>query len=115
MSIEKEPSQSLHPVGVVCEKVATYVKYIKMINKSPKSAPIRAIRANPRSIFSSLNNKNQRIVLRRSFRLGACCLTILIYTFKCFKGATNPRHTYVFGFKGDSLWGKGISLQEIGI
>ena len=27
-------------------------------------------------------------------RLGACCLTILIY-FKCFKGATSPRHTYV--------------------
>ena len=24
-------------------------------------------------------------------------------TFKCFKGATRPRHTYVCGFKGDSL------------
>ena len=30
--------------------------------------------------------------------LGACCLTILIYTFKCFKGAMRPHHTYVFGF-----------------
>ena len=34
-----------------------------------------------------------------------CCLTILIYTFKLFKGATNPSHTYIFGFKGIGLWG----------
>ena len=39
-----------------------------------------------------------------SSRLGACCLTILIYTFKCFKGATIPRHTCVFRFKGQCLW-----------
>ena len=34
-----------------------------------------------------------------------CCLTILIYTFKCFKTATNPRYTYVLRVKG-------IRLQE---
>ena len=44
-------------------------------------------------------------MLLRSLRLGTCCLTILIYTFKMFKGAMRPRHTYVFGFKG-------IRLQE---
>ena len=42
----------------------------------------------------------------------ACCLTILIYMFNMFKGVMRPRHTYVPGFKGDSLWGKGIHLQE---
>ena len=40
--------------------------------------------------------------------LDACCLTILIFlsTFKCFKGAMRPRHTYVCGFKGVGLWGE---------
>ena len=37
-------------------------------------------------------------------RFGACCLTILIYTFKLFKGATNPRHTYISGFLNVGLW-----------
>ena len=42
----------------------------------------------------------------RGLRFGACCLTILILfnTFKCFKGATNPRLTYVCGFKGECLY-----------
>ena len=29
---------------------------------------------------------------------GACCLTILIYTFKMFKGVMRPRHAYICGF-----------------
>ena len=37
-------------------------------------------------------------------RLGACCLTILIYTFIMFKGAMRPCHTYVPRFKGECLW-----------
>ena len=37
-------------------------------------------------------------------RLRACCLTILIYTFKCFKGATNPRYTDNPEFKGVGLY-----------
>ena len=36
---------------------------------------------------------------------GACCLTILIYTFKMFKGAMQPRHDYICGSKGIRLWG----------
>ena len=48
--------------------------------------------------FLLLNNKNQRIFLRRSFHLDACCLTILICIFIMFKGATRPCHIYVFGF-----------------
>ena len=54
-------------------------------------------------IFLSLNNKNQEVFPSQS-RFGACCLTILIYTFKCFKGATNPCHTYVSGFLNVGLW-----------
>ena len=37
-------------------------------------------------------------------RLGACCLTLLIYTFKMFKGAVRPRHTYIRRFKGIGLY-----------
>ena len=34
-----------------------------------------------------------------------CMLFNYFNTFKCFKGAMRPRHTYVFGFKGKCLWG----------
>ena len=41
-------------------------------------------------------------MLLRDFRLGACCLTILIYTFIMFKGALNMTTPYL---RLNRLWG----------
>ena len=57
------------------------------------------------SFFYWENNKKPRSLILVKSGLGACCLTILILLicFNMFKGAMRPRHTYVCGFKGDSL------------
>ena len=78
------------------------LRYIKVVGVDGYQLPQSLLLLN----FLLLNNKNQRTFLRRSFRLGACCLTILIYTFIMFKDAPRPRHIYVFGFKGVGLWDK---------
>ena len=45
-------------------------------------------------IFIERTTKTRTFMPSKS-RLGACCLTILIYTFIMFKGAMRPRHTYI--------------------
>ena len=63
-------------------------------------------------IFLLLNNKNQGIFLLKSFRLGACCLTILIHNFKsCLRvRCAHATPTFaelkvdVYGMKGGRLW-----------
>ena len=45
--------------------------------------------------FFIVEQQKREVFLVQKIRLGACCLTILIYTFKMFKGATNPRYTYI--------------------
>ena len=85
------------------------------VNQAMREKPdSQAMRFGVASMEESLNSLNFFIVEQQKseaplsledVRLGACCLTILIYTFKMFKGATNPCYTYIPRFKG-------ISLQE---
>ena len=53
-----------------------------------------------------VNNKNGGAPLSQICPLPLCCLNVLIIlnSFKCFKGAINPHHTYIPGFKGIGLW-----------